>query len=46
MSPADRAPQGDGVPTDPHWFRDAVIYSCHIRSFADSDGTATATSRG
>jgi len=23
---------------DEQWYRDAVIYSCHVRSFADSDG--------
>jgi maltose alpha-D-glucosyltransferase / alpha-amylase len=26
------------APTDPSWYRDAVIYSCHVRSFADSNG--------
>ena len=25
-------------PPDPHWYRDAVIYELHVRSFADSDG--------
>jgi maltose alpha-D-glucosyltransferase / alpha-amylase len=28
----------DGPETDLHWYRDAVIYSCHVRSFADSNG--------
>jgi maltose alpha-D-glucosyltransferase / alpha-amylase len=28
----------DAVHTDPQWYRDAVIYSCHVRSFADSNG--------
>jgi maltose alpha-D-glucosyltransferase / alpha-amylase len=26
------------LPADPQWYRDAVIYSCHVRSFADSNG--------
>jgi maltose alpha-D-glucosyltransferase / alpha-amylase len=28
----------DRPPDDPHWYRDAVIYELHVRSFADSNG--------
>ncbi len=31
--------------TDPLWFKDAIIYEIHVRAFADSTPTASATSR-
>jgi hypothetical protein len=33
-----KASRGEATTTDPHWYRDAVIYSCHVRSFQDSNG--------
>ncbi|MEX1162915.1 MAG: maltose alpha-D-glucosyltransferase [Nitriliruptor sp.] len=40
-------PPTDGtIITDPAWYRDAVIYSCHVRSFADSDGDGFGDFRG
>src|SRR6185437_13987670 len=31
LSPAE-------MPVDPEWYRNAVIYQMHVRSFSDSDG--------
>jgi maltose alpha-D-glucosyltransferase / alpha-amylase len=40
-------PPPDGtILTDPDWYRDAVIYSCHVRSFQDSDGDGFGDFRG
>ena len=30
--------QANSLPVDPLWFKDAVIYELHVRSFCDSDG--------
>lgn len=27
-----------GLPADPEWYRDAIVYELHVRAFADSDG--------
>jgi maltose alpha-D-glucosyltransferase / alpha-amylase len=27
-----------GLPTDPEWYRDAVIYELHVKAYADSNG--------
>jgi len=32
--------------TDPTWYRDAIIYEVHVRSFADSDGDGVGDFRG
>jgi maltose alpha-D-glucosyltransferase / alpha-amylase len=40
------APQDGTIVTDPDWYRDAVIYSCHVRSFQDSDGDGFGDFRG
>jgi maltose alpha-D-glucosyltransferase / alpha-amylase len=40
-------PPPDGtIFTDPDWYRDAVIYSCHVRSFQDSNGDGFGDFRG
>ncbi|WP_052667796.1 maltose alpha-D-glucosyltransferase [Nitriliruptor alkaliphilus] len=39
-------PQDGAIITDPQWYRDAVIYSCHVRSFADSNGDGFGDFRG
>jgi len=26
------------LPSDPYWYRDGVIYECHVRAFADGNG--------
>jgi maltose alpha-D-glucosyltransferase / alpha-amylase len=31
---------------DPHWYRDAVIYQLHVRSFGDSDGDGIGDFKG
>jgi len=31
-------PAAAGLAADPRWFKDAVIYELHVRSFADSNG--------
>ncbi len=31
-------PSRDRSATDPHWYRDAVIYELHVRAFHDSNG--------
>src|SRR3712207_3743881 len=36
--PAGRAGAPTGLPVDPLWYRNAVIYQMHVRSFADSNG--------
>jgi maltose alpha-D-glucosyltransferase / alpha-amylase len=33
---ATAAPQG--LPRDPRWYKDAIIYELHVRAFLDSDG--------
>ncbi|MEX2505226.1 MAG: alpha-amylase family glycosyl hydrolase, partial [Egicoccus sp.] len=38
MSKITPAAHPAGEELDDQWYRDAVIYSCHVRSFADSDG--------
>ena len=40
-SPADLA-----LPVQPHWYKDAVIYQLHVRSFFDSDGDGIGDFRG
>jgi maltose alpha-D-glucosyltransferase/alpha-amylase len=32
--------------SDPHWYKDAVIYQLHVRSFFDSDGDGIGDFRG
>src|SRR5579883_1246690 len=33
-------------PDDPRWYKDAIIYELHVRSFADSDGDGIGDFRG
>ena len=35
-----------GLDDAPDWYRDAVIYELHVRSFSDATATASATSAG
>ncbi|MDR7554303.1 MAG: maltose alpha-D-glucosyltransferase [Armatimonadota bacterium] len=35
-----------GLEADPTWYRDAIIYELHVRSFADSDGDGVGDFRG
>jgi maltose alpha-D-glucosyltransferase/alpha-amylase len=37
---------GEEPTPDPQWYRDAIIYSLHVRSFADSDGDGFGDFRG
>jgi maltose alpha-D-glucosyltransferase / alpha-amylase len=39
--PAKGTGSGPPVPVDPTWYKDAVIYELHVRSFADSTGDGT-----
>ena len=32
--------------TDPLWYKDAVIYELHVKTFADSDGDGIGDFRG
>jgi maltose alpha-D-glucosyltransferase/alpha-amylase len=34
------------APSDPVWYKDAVLYELHVRSFADSDGDGIGDFRG
>lgn len=34
------------LPNDPHWYKDAIIYELHVRSFYDSDGDGIGDFRG
>ncbi|QGG96339.1 maltose alpha-D-glucosyltransferase [Actinomarinicola tropica] len=34
------------LPDDPHWYRDAVIYELHVRSFMDSNGDGIGDFKG
>ncbi len=36
----------DALGNDPLWFKDAVIYQLHVKSFSDSDGDGTGDFRG
>jgi len=42
VSPAERAPLDD----DPLWYKDAIIYEAHVRSFFDGDGDGAGDFRG
>ncbi len=42
MAPRRRA----AAPSDPSWYRDAVLYELHVRGFADSDGDGIGDFRG
>jgi len=35
-----------GKPSDPHWYKDAVIYQLHVKTFYDSDGDGVGDFRG
>jgi maltose alpha-D-glucosyltransferase / alpha-amylase len=39
-------PADGSIIEDPQWYRDAVIYSCHVRSFQDSNGDGFGDFRG
>ncbi len=43
---AKRDPEEGRLEDDPLWFRDAVIYEVHVRSFFDSDGDGIGDFRG
>ena len=34
------------LPDDPHWYKDAIIYECRVRSFYDSNGDGIGDFRG
>ncbi len=36
--PAVRTPAPHGLPRDPLWYKDAIVYELHVRAFLDSDG--------
>ena len=38
MSSSTPAQERRGGPADPEWYRDAIIYELHVRSFQDSNG--------
>src|SRR5687768_18067792 len=35
-----------GLPDDPLWFKDAIIYELHVRAFRDSDGDGIGDFKG
>ncbi len=37
---------GTGLPPDPRWYQDAIIYEVHVRAFLDSDGNGIGDFRG
>jgi len=41
-----RGPARQRPPSDPQWYRDAVIYEVHVRSFHDSSGDGIGDFRG
>jgi maltose alpha-D-glucosyltransferase / alpha-amylase len=44
MTPPE--PSSVDLADDPHWYRDAVIYSLHVRSFMDGDGDGVGDFKG
>ncbi len=44
MNPID--PHAPPLTDDPQWYRDAIIYELHVRSFADSNGDGIGDFRG
>ena len=38
--------QSTGFPSDPQWYKDAVIYELHVRAFQDSSGDGIGDFRG
>jgi maltose alpha-D-glucosyltransferase/alpha-amylase len=43
---AKNAPGPDGLENNPMWFKDAVIYQLHVKSFCDSDADGVGDFRG
>ncbi len=43
---ADRIKAGAGLSDVPDWYKDAIIYELHVRSFYDSDGDGIGDFRG
>lgn len=43
---ARRTDPPPALPSDPQWYKDAVIYQLHVRSFFDSDGDGIGDFRG
>ncbi len=43
---ASTAESDSTLPSDPLWYKDAVIYQLHVRSFFDSDGNGIGDFRG
>jgi maltose alpha-D-glucosyltransferase/alpha-amylase len=41
-----RERQSTGFPSDPQWYKDAVIYELHVRAFQDSSGDGIGDFRG
>jgi len=37
VAPRTRKPTPSAFPPNPEWYRDGVIYECHVRAFADSN---------
>jgi maltose alpha-D-glucosyltransferase / alpha-amylase len=44
MNPPEPSPID--LADDPHWYRDAVLYSLHVRSFMDGDGDGVGDFKG
>ena len=43
---AVRGRHASGFPSDPLWYKDAVIYELHVRAFRDSTGSGIGDFRG
>ena len=43
---AVRGSHASGFPSDPLWYKDAVIYELHVRAFRDSTGSGIGDFRG
>jgi maltose alpha-D-glucosyltransferase / alpha-amylase len=40
------SPGSNGLPKDPRWYKDAIIYELHVRAFMDSDGNGIGDFQG